>query len=251
MEPNDLQVHLSALQTQWTMLFRANQEAGDAVVEAQKVLLLRYYGAVYRYLVGTLRDAAAAEELTQDFAVRFLRGDFHRANPERGRFRDFVKTALRHLAMDYWRKKEKAPAPLQQDAAEARSMISEDERRMDRPFMEKWREELLSRAWEELAETEKLTGQPYFVGLRAKAEQPRLRSAQLAELLSAKLGKSYSETNVRQLLHRARKEFAQLLVTEVGRSLQCYDRDQVEQELVALELLDYCKSALEERESAS
>jgi DNA-directed RNA polymerase specialized sigma24 family protein len=98
MEPDDLNVRLASISTQWTKLFRAHQDQGDAATAAQRELLLRYYGAVYRYLLGTLRDPAAAEELTQEFAVRFLRGDFHRADPQQGCFRDFVRTALRHLA---------------------------------------------------------------------------------------------------------------------------------------------------------
>src|SRR3712207_7176976 len=49
------------------------------------------------------RSEAAAEELLQEFAVRFLRGDFRRADPQRGRFRDYVKTALIHLVIDHQR----------------------------------------------------------------------------------------------------------------------------------------------------
>ena len=97
--------------THWTTLFRAHQGESDADTGARQQLLLRYYGAVYRYLLGIVRDPAAAEDLTQEFAVRFLRGDFRRAAPERGRFRDFLKTAVRHLAMDHWRQKEKASPP--------------------------------------------------------------------------------------------------------------------------------------------
>src|SRR5262249_42324166 len=66
-----------------------------------------------------VRDDDAAEELTQEFAVRFLRGDFRQADPSRGRFRDLLKRALRHLAIDYWRRqraeKERLPISLVDD----------------------------------------------------------------------------------------------------------------------------------------
>src|SRR5438445_11378604 len=105
MDSDDQKSRLSSIQTQWTKLFEAHQGPGDAATAAQRQLLSRYYSVVYRYLLAMVRDPMVAEDLTQEFAVRFLRGDFKQANPERGRFRDFLKTALRHLAQDHWRKK--------------------------------------------------------------------------------------------------------------------------------------------------
>src|SRR5262245_58725273 len=99
--------HLSRMKTQWTALFEAHRPGGDAATRARCALLLRYHAAAYRYLLGTLRDAAAAEELAQDFAVRFLRGDFKQADPQRGRFRDFLKTSLRRLAIDHWERQQR------------------------------------------------------------------------------------------------------------------------------------------------
>jgi hypothetical protein len=46
------------------------------------------------------------------------------------------------------------------------------------------------------------------------------------------------------VLHRARKKFAELLVAEVARSLQTPGPEALEQELCALDLLGYCRSAL-------
>ena len=40
------------------------------------------------------RDEQLAEELFQEFALRMLRGDFRRAEPLRGRFRDYLKTVI-------------------------------------------------------------------------------------------------------------------------------------------------------------
>jgi RNA polymerase sigma-70 factor (ECF subfamily) len=237
MEPDDLDARLTSISTQWTKLFAAHQDQGDAATAAQKELLLRYYGAVYRYLLGTLRDPAAAEELTQDFAVRFLRGDFRRADPQRGRFRDFVKTALRHLARDHWRKQGRAPVPLPSDGPEPADADAPDQ-----PFLDRWREELLAQAWAALAEVERQGGQPYHAVLRGKVEGAR--SAQLAARLSAEWGKPFTEDGVRQVLHRARQKFAELLVEEVARSLQTSEPEALERELIELGLLDYCRSAL-------
>jgi DNA-directed RNA polymerase specialized sigma24 family protein len=48
-----------------------------------------------------VRDPEVADDLAQEFALRFLRGDFQRADPERGRCRDYLKRALINLVHDY------------------------------------------------------------------------------------------------------------------------------------------------------
>ena len=237
---------LSQMKTHWTLLFRAHQESGDAASAAQRELLLRYHGAAFRYLLGVLRDPAAAEELTQDFAVRFLRGDFRNATPQRGHFRDFLKTALRRLVIDHWRHKGRGPRRLDSGQDQpAPPAAAEDE--LDRPFLDRWREELLARTWEALAEAERQTGQPYHTLLRWKSEPQKASAAELAGRLAARTGKPVTEAGLRQTLHRARERFADLLLEEVTRSLETDDPAEVEQELIDLGLLDYCKSALRRR----
>jgi RNA polymerase sigma-70 factor (ECF subfamily) len=179
---------------------------------SDRELLLRHYGTVYRCLLGMVGDPDAAAELAQDFAVRFLRGDFKQADPERGRFRDFLKTSLRHLVIDYWRKKPDAPS-------------DED---LDRVFLEKWREEeLLQKSWEGLERVEQAAGQPYYTLLRYKTEHPDVGWAQLADYLRAQRGKALTVEAVRRLLHRAREKFMDLLVEEVARSVPTTDRDRL------------------------
>jgi RNA polymerase sigma-70 factor (ECF subfamily) len=252
MDPEALHSHLSQIQTHWTKVFQAHQGQGDARTAALKELLLRYYGAVYRYFLGMLRDPDAARELTQDFAVRFLQGDFQEADRERGRFRDFLKKAVRHMAIDHWRRQEKQkdeepqPLPADGDEVAAREPVVAD---ADQEFLQSWREELLARAWEELAQVEeKKPSQPYYTTLRYKMENRKVRSAELAKHLSAHLGRSFTENAVRQLLHRAREQFARLLVEEVARSLETDDPERLEQELIDLGLLAYCRGALRGRD---
>ena len=235
----DLNPRLSQIKTQWTLMFDAHRGPEGAEAAAGQ-LLLRYYRAVYRYLLGTVREPAVAEELTQDFAMRFLRGDFQRANPQRGRFRDFLKTALRHQAVDHWRKQGKAAQPLP-----AADLPAGEE--LDRPFLDGWREELLARTWEALAQEQEQTGHPYHTALHQRTLQPEASSQELADQLSAALGKALSVDGFRHLLQRARRRFADLLVDEVARSLQTDEPDLLEQELIELELLDYCRSALGRR----
>src|SRR5262249_44107132 len=87
---------LSRIETFWPVVTKAHGSSADAAAAARQ-LVQRYAQAVYRYLLGALRDADAADELTQEFALRFMRGALHGADPARGRFRDFVKGVLFHL----------------------------------------------------------------------------------------------------------------------------------------------------------
>jgi RNA polymerase sigma-70 factor (ECF subfamily) len=243
----ELAERLSRIKTRLTVWLQAHEGQGEAAVAARQQLVLRYYGAVYRYLLGMLRDPTAAEELTQDFAVRFLRGDFRHFDPQRGRFRDFLKTALRNLVMDYWRQKKQRKEP-QSPPEESLEPMAASEGDFDKAFAEKWREELLARTWEALEKNEEATSQPYYTVLRCKTEEPELRSAQLATRVSARLGKPLTGENLRQLLHRARRRFAELLVEEVARSLESAEPEQVTLELIDLGLLGYCRSAVQSAE---
>jgi DNA-directed RNA polymerase specialized sigma24 family protein len=210
--------------------------------QAQHLILERYGGAVYRYLLGALRDVAAAEELYQEFALRFLRGDFRRADPQRGRFRDFVKTALFRLVVRYYRKQQCRPQTLLFDPPQRCPGISRDEQ-----FLGSWRDELLARAWQALQRYQAQTGQPFYRVLRLRAEQPQLRSEELARILGDELGKPLTAVCVRQMVHRAREKFADFLLSEVRHSLADPSQGQLEQELAELRLLEYCKPVLQRR----
>jgi RNA polymerase sigma-70 factor (ECF subfamily) len=87
-------------------------------------------------------------------------------------------------------------------------------------------------------------GEPWYAALRFRAEHPELRSPELAERLSVQLGRPLTAVGVRQTLHRARDEFADLLLGEVRQSLENPTRERLEQELVELRLYDYCRNAL-------
>jgi RNA polymerase sigma-70 factor (ECF subfamily) len=76
-------------------------------------------------------------------------------------------------------------------------------------------------------------------------DNPDLTSQALAQQLSQQVGGQYTAGNVRVVIHRARQMFADQLVAEVADSLESITRDQIEQELGELYLLQYCKGALD------
>jgi RNA polymerase sigma-70 factor (ECF subfamily) len=215
---------------------------------AQEQIVERYGKVVHRYLLGALRDADAAEELSQEFALRFVRGDLKGADRQRGRFRDYLKGVLFHLIGDYYRRKKRDPQPLPEHHEPAEQAA--DAALSDSDFLASWRSELLSRGWAALKEHERKTGQPYHSVLRARAEKADLRSTQLAIELSTLLNKSVSSDWVRQTLHRAREKLAEILIEEVTQTLENPTLHDLEQELIDTDLHQYCRPALDRMRGA-
>lgn len=232
----DLDERLSRIATLWSVVFEAHGQPGEDAVTARRRLLMRYHVPVYRYLLGATRDEDAAGDLAQEFAVRFLRGDFHRASPERGRFRDYVKTALSNLVNDHHRRRQAQPVALPADAA---ASAQPDER----SFESDWREALLNQTWDALKKAQPA----YHAVLLMRVEDPDITSNAMAELLTQKLGKPMTPENVRKALQRAHGKFADLLLDQVAASLTEPTTEDLEVELQALDLLKYCKTALEGR----
>lgn len=237
----ELNERLSRISTEWTMILQAHAGAADEPAKARNRLLLQYAGAVYRYLLGVVRDPDVASDLSQEFALRFVRGDFRRADRERGRFRDYVKTAVAHLVKDHYRSRQTYPRTLS-DADEPFAATPPDHDTEIR-FVDTWREELLERTWKALAD-DNLT---YHAVLLLRVDEPELSSPQMAERLSATLGRPMSADGVRKTLERAQKKFAELLVAEVAASLWPGDEGQLARELRDLDLLKYCQSAVDRR----
>jgi RNA polymerase sigma-70 factor (ECF subfamily) len=152
----------------------------------------RYCGAVYRYLLGAVRDEEAALELFQEFALRFMRGDFRRADPERGRFRDYVKTSLMHLVTDYQREQQARARPLPPDLP-AKPVKGSNPATSEDEFMTSWREELVNRTWQALADSQPIL----HAVLLMRVQNPDLQSRELADLLTTRTGKEVTAGNVR------------------------------------------------------
>jgi RNA polymerase sigma factor (sigma-70 family) len=241
-DDSDFDERLSRISTRWTVLRQAHRPDENLHSDAVQQFIERYHCAVYRYLLGALRDSEAAEELFQEFAVRFLKGGFRNADPQRGRFRDFLKRSLINLVHDYRKRPNRKVCALDGDVAAECSMESDN----DALFVESWREELLARAWSELSADQERGGVPYYSVLRLRADNPDMSSGAMAQALNQQLRPTpaLSDAGVRKILQRARERFAELLLQEVARSLGDSSRDALEQELASLRLLPYCQTAL-------
>jgi RNA polymerase sigma-70 factor (ECF subfamily) len=242
--PSD--TRLNQIATLWTVVRQAHGDADEQARAARQALLERYGGAVHRYLLGALRNTDAADELAQEFAVKFLNGNFKGADQQRGRFRDFVKGVLFHLVADYHHKGGRRPKPFGSEVPDQGAECALAAQR-EQAFLESWRDELLGRAWAALQRIEAENGQSYYTVLRFRADHPDLSSAEMAEQLSIQLGKPINAPAIRKTLERARERFGDLLLDEIAQAVDGTSREALEAELADLHMLEYCRTALDRR----
>jgi len=131
------------------------QGVGDAAREREALELLaaRYWRPIHAWLRRGLRRADdEARDLTQDFFVWMLETGFvGKADPSRGRFRAFLKTALRHYVADADRraragKRGGGLVVLSLDGAGEPFPVPSAERTPDEVLDDAWRAEVVAAA---------------------------------------------------------------------------------------------------------
>ncbi len=248
--PEPLIQHLSMIETLWSVVRSGSPDRPDASA-AQRQLLNRYGPSVRLYLKACLRDPDAVDEVYQEFALRLVRGDFRTADPKRGRFRYYVKSVVYRLMIDHYRshKRQQRHVSLQQDPV---ASVSGADDETDVAFNHSWRQGTLDQAWDSLAHVESDGGPPYHTAMIVRVENPDWSSDELARELSQRLGRPLNSGAARVMLHRARERFADALIMSIAQSLQQASFDSIEEELLELNLMSYCRSALQRyRQSAS
>jgi DNA-directed RNA polymerase specialized sigma24 family protein len=237
MPPKEQQIldRLDRISTHWSTLFTAHAADGQDATAARQRLVLRYQKAIFRYLLALVGDLDAAEEISQEFALNVLSGDFHRATPTKGRFRDYVKASLLNAVRKHRRQQSTAPGQLPPDVAEPDDGLDTEP---DADAL--WREEVLNQTWRTLKEERPA----YHLLLRLRIDEPEMTSRELAERLQQEMDRPMTAVNVRKTLPRAQAKFAALLVCEVAATLEPATFDALHAELEELDLLKYCRTAL-------
>lgn len=244
-EPN--QDRLSQIQTLWSVVREAAACDHPDRQLAQKQMLEIYGPSINRYLMACLRESHAVDEVYQEFALKLARGDFAGVDPSRGRFRSFVKTILYRLVVDFHRqKKRNQTADVDVAVVDPAGDDESTELASDEDFQRIWRDGLLNHAWQNLKQDQADRGHVYYCLLKNRVDQPDWSVEQVVESVRSETGKELSASSFRVTLHRARKRFADYLVEAVATSLP-HATDELEDELISLDLLRYCREALERR----
>lgn len=199
----------------------------------------RYALAIRNYFFALVKNPHDAEELSQDFLLRALRRGFHGASPDRGRFRDYLKIAVRNAALTYLRHRKTVTL------GESGLAFLPDAGHSDRNWLADWQRCLLDRAWHALEKHERCApGNLYHTVLRLTADYPDEDSKALAERASALIDRPLRPEAFRKQLSRARRLFTELLVAEVRQTLDKPTPEAVEEELTEVGLIAYVRDFL-------
>ena len=245
-EESILSSRLEAIGTRWSLIRQAHTTTGNReATAARQALVLRYAKAIRRYVGGIIRQSDDADELAQDVVMRLMKGDFAGADPQRGRFRDLLKTAVRNMVHNHWDKGNRRKTA---DAELDNISQGSDDTSWDH----EWQSQVLELAWSGLKEFEKKNpANPAYTLLKLRAEHPDDTSEELARRLGAATKTPVRADACRQMLRRARLRFAEILVTELGVGLADPSPARVAEELAALGLLEYVRDFMPENWASS
>src|SRR6516162_2582947 len=219
----DAGTELGSIETEWALVF-------DPVH-----FVNRYEKAIQKYLRAVLKNPDDAEEVAQNFFLRVTENGFPRVQRERGRFRDYLKVAVKNWALNFLRRKR---SELNHESLF--TIPAPEESLQDQQWLREWRRCLLKRAWRNLEKHQNRSADDiYYTALRLAVFHPADDSVTLAALAGNILGRTIRPDTFRKQLSRARRLFAELLVKEIAQTLDYPVPALVEEELVDLGLMSY------------
>lgn len=199
--------------TNWTLVLSAS---GDP--EKTSALLQAYQSPINAYIRRSGHDHHAAADLTQEFIAKIVleRGLIDRAEPGRGRFRSFVKAALRNFLIDQHRRTsarpDRGPGASQDPALLDQSGDTADHGPHD-AFDRQWAATLLARTLERVEEDCRRAQQDlHWVAFQRAVVEPTLRQNQAPTLadLGAQIG-VHDVGQVSSMIQTVRRKFKRLL----------------------------------------
>jgi RNA polymerase sigma factor (sigma-70 family) len=221
--------------TRWTLVLNARDASSPDARQALEALCAQYWYPLYAFLRRQGYDAEKAQDLTQGFFARLLEKHYlDDVRPERGRFRTFLLTSLKHFALNEHDREQAIKrgrgvriVPLEIETAEGvYALEPRDDMTPERLFERRWAltllDQSLSRVREEYAGAGKAALfdrlRPYLV---------REDDAEPYTALGPELG--MSDGAVRVAVHRLRRRFAALLRAEIANTVS--SEQEVEAEL--------------------
>lgn len=195
--------------------------------------VLRYSGAIRAYLEALLGGPQEAEEVAQEFLTNFLQQGLEAATPDRGRFRDYLKIAVRNAALTHLRRRK----TVQADPRYLAQIPDIRHESAEQQWLEQWRQCALQKAWRQLDWRQRRSaGNLFHTVLRLAMDHPQEDSLALARRASEAAGREVSAEAFRKQLSRARRLFAEVLIAEVAATVEGGRTEDVQAELIELGL---------------
>ncbi len=206
--------------TLWSLVRRA-----DSSKQALGALIERYWPPVFWYIRATCgRDAATSADLAQSFFLSLMESDvLARATAERGRFRSYLKTCVRHFVADQGRADfsvrhggRVVHVPIDQVERDAPELLrAAGEFGVDAVFEREWRAAVIRAAVDAVKRRFEGDGRaPYFDALRLYDVEGGHSYDDVARRLGV------TEADVRNMLRIARQAFREALRAEVAQTVE-------------------------------
>jgi len=212
--------------THWSVVVQAGESDSPHAAEALARLCRAYWYPLYAHVRRQGHTVQDAQDLTQEFFARLLERKYLRlADRNRGRFRTFLLTSLKHFLINEWSKanSEKRGGGRQTvslDAEEPESRFRAepvDNRSPDKAFERRWALVLLERVLDQL--------QGEFAAVERTQLFEELKSSLTGdggECSYAEIGLrlGMSEGNLKVTVHRLRRRYRELLREEIARTVE-------------------------------
>ncbi|MDJ0523509.1 MAG: sigma-70 family RNA polymerase sigma factor [Planctomycetota bacterium] len=212
--------------TRWSLVAAASAGEGEQARAALEELCAAYWYPLYAFQRRRGSDIEEASDLVQGFFAALLeKGYVAQADKDRGRFRTFLMTALRHFASKEWAKAKalkrgggKAQLSLDFEDGERRYQLEPSGGvTAEALFERRWALTLIERALERLAAEHR--GASSEKAERFEALRPYLsgRGAEPYRDVGLRLG--MTETAVKVAVHRMKGRYRDLLRDEIAQTV--------------------------------
>lgn len=230
----------------------ATESRGDLVKAKSKQMqererfILRYQKAIKAFIGRKTGDPSKVDGVWDLFLDKCLSGKLSRYNPEVGSFRYYLKKVLRTTCIEF-EKRLARDRHLQMDTHWGVSVEDEDIQ-AESEFDLKLAESIFEKALMAVRQKDEL----FYHALRTitsaiSSGHPAPSSRELSILLSEQADKNISEENARQIKSRASRLFADGMIDEVADLIGSTDLEEIENALIEIGILRYCKNALARR----
>ena len=232
---NGLNSHARFATTHWSVVLAAGDKADSQCAAALQTLCQTYWYPLYAYVRHRGTIAQDAEDLTQAFFVFLLEKDrLGSLVQDKGKFRSFLLTALKHFRTDQW-KRDTAAKRGGGRKVFSLDMIDAEDRFLHEPvdtttpeklFEMNWAVTLLNTVFAQLKQEQQTQGRgEQFESLKfcLTGHRSAIPYAQLAEQLAV------SESSLKVMVHRLRKRYRHLLQQEIAHTVA--DPEAVDEEL--------------------
>ena len=221
--------------THWSVVVSAGQSDSTRAQTALAKLCQTYWYPLYSYVRRRGYSPEDAQDLTQEFFARLLtRNWVSSADPQKGRFRSFLLTAMNHFLADEWDRLKaqkrgggRRVLPLEVETAENRFQSEPPDPLTPEVIYERrWAQTLLETVFEQLRQAYEAEGKAaLFAELKGSLTQARAAVPYVE--LAARL--KLSEGALRVAVHRLRQRYRELLRAEIAHTVT--ELGEVEEEL--------------------